>query len=147
METGVWDGSHGDRCVCGAEGRMQGVGGGTQAERGGGLLTVAAGVVLQFVCVFWVSPVEATPPGGKTKNSSSGSKRGSREGQRQRSNTPRCTYMYNTAKVTQKKKNRAWRWRSCWFLRATLHTYLLFACQCSSFKYHVGEHKYRSAIF
>lgn len=47
METGV--------CVCGAEGRMQGgevVVGGGQAERGGGLLTVAAGVVLQFVCVF-----------------------------------------------------------------------------------------------
>lgn len=28
---------------------------------------MAAGVVLQFVCVFRISPVEATPPGGKDK--------------------------------------------------------------------------------
>ena len=58
MVTGVHGGENGrERLLCGA------------------LLTVAAGVVLQFVCIFRIASVEATPPGGNTKNSSSGSQR------------------------------------------------------------------------
>lgn len=49
----------------------------SESKQGGavGLLTVATGVVLQFVGVFWIPPLEATPPGEKTKNSSSGSQK------------------------------------------------------------------------
>lgn len=83
--------------MLGAEGGTSGkCGAGGVGVRSGGLLTVAAGVVLQFVCVLRICPVEATPPGGKTKNSSSGSKTGSREGWRRRSNTPRYTYTEDT---------------------------------------------------
>lgn len=78
---------------------------------------MAAGVVLQFVCVFRISSVKATPPGGKTKNSSSGSKKGSGEGEKHRSKTPRCTYAKDTpTKIT-------WRARPLYIKK---HLYLFF---------------------